>query len=687
MLAVSMQPRTMEQKSREIMSQVGSFQKQLLTFRADNRCQGWWTIGGQVLNRLGSSTSFWSNNQRNQRAVHPTGAILAAMRSTRPLLGWLLLVSSILPLRSIAQARSFEDRVESLWDRAYAEPDSVQQAARALLIDARRADSFHGTVNALELIGECHYYQLAMDSSDHYYQLALKEAQRKNELREEAHIHTSLGSIASELGKRDTALTEFDTALRIWEELKDTAMLCGHEIRLAGTYDRFDLDDLAMRHFVDGMRYCAAKHDSLFIAHALNGIGILHKKQRNYTKALAVLDSARVMYVRLGERFGSAGALNNLGVVYKSLHRYDDARRCYLDGLAIFEEDDYQRGIMSFSQNLGILENLEGRPEKGLAYCTRSLTIANEIGLAATRSEALNEIAKSLLMLDRSTAALDSVDKSIRIAQEAHLPDKEQQAWATRSDILLQLGRPVDAIAALERHQALKDSVFTMEKSAEIDRLQTVYETEERETTIAHLKEQALLEQARKRWLWVGIAAIGLAAFVVVMANLQRLRKDRQLHQAQLRMQELENTRLQEQLDHKRRELTEKALHLAQKNELLRGLELDIEQLRDGRTDANVAALAGKLRFDQQIDQNWEQFTLAFTETRGDFFKQLTARHPDLTRNELRLAALLSMNLGNKEVGTILNVSDEGVKKARYRLRKKIDMRTEDSLEQYLAGI
>ncbi|MCB0778970.1 MAG: tetratricopeptide repeat protein, partial [Flavobacteriales bacterium] len=173
---------------------------------------------------------------------------------------------------------------------------------------------------------------------------------------------------------------------------------------------------------------------------------------------------------------------------------------------------------MSFAQNLGILENLEGRPDKGLAHCSRALAIANSIPLASTQSEALNEIAKSLLMLDRKAEALDSIDRAIAIAADKQLLEKEQQAWATRSEVLEAMGRPAEALTSLRRHLVLHDSLFTRDKSAEIDRLQTVYETEQREATIAHLEEQARLEQDKRRWLRIGIVAMGISAVVIVLA-------------------------------------------------------------------------------------------------------------------------------------------------------------------------
>jgi DNA-binding CsgD family transcriptional regulator len=46
------------------------------------------------------------------------------------------------------------------------------------------------------------------------------------------------------------------------------------------------------------------------------------------------------------------------------------------------------------------------------------------------------------------------------------------------------------------------------------------------------------------------------------------------------------------------------------------------------------------------------------------------------------LMSLLKMNLSSKEIANILNISMEGVKKARYRLRKKLNLSTEESLQE-----
>lgn len=43
--------------------------------------------------------------------------------------------------------------------------------------------------------------------------------------------------------------------------------------------------------------------------------------------------------------------------------------------------------------------------------------------------------------------------------------------------------------------------------------------------------------------------------------------------------------------------------------------------------------------------------------------------------------ALLKINLSSKEIACILNISTDGIKKARQRLRKKMELSPDESLE------
>ena len=65
----------------------------------------------------------------------------------------------------------------------------------------------------------------------------------------------------------------------------------------------------------------------------------------------------------------------------------------------------------------------------------------------------------------------------------------------------------------------------------------------------------------------------------------------------------------------------------------------------------------------------------------------MRSKFPDLTHGDLRLCALFKMGLGTKEVASILAISPDSVKTARYRLRKKLSIDQEEDLMLFIQAI
>lgn len=87
------------------------------------------------------------------------------------------------------------------------------------------------------------------------------------------------------------------------------------------------------------------------------------------------------------------------------------------------------------------------------------------------------------------------------------------------------------------------------------------------------------------------------------------------------------------------------------------------------------------------IDSTWKQFEMRFKDIHPDFYKKLSVKHPSITPAELRLAALLYLNLNTKEIAGILHQTMESVKVSRTRLRKKLAIEDEIKLATYLMQI
>lgn len=67
-----------------------------------------------------------------------------------------------------------------------------------------------------------------------------------------------------------------------------------------------------------------------------------------------------------------------------------------------------------------------------------------------------------------------------------------------------------------------------------------------------------------------------------------------------------------------------------------------------------------------------------------DFIKNLKKKHPNLTKSEIKFCTYIKMRLPIDEILSILNISNEGIKKKKYRIRKKITLGRNDSLEFYI---
>jgi DNA-binding CsgD family transcriptional regulator len=136
------------------------------------------------------------------------------------------------------------------------------------------------------------------------------------------------------------------------------------------------------------------------------------------------------------------------------------------------------------------------------------------------------------------------------------------------------------------------------------------------------------------------------------------------------------------ELDNKSRELSNAALGLIRKNEILLKIKDDLLASK-GETRA-LDRLARLIDSHVESDHDWEIFEASFNQVHDDFFKRLMSDFPDLTPGDLRLAAYLKMNLASKEIAPLLNISVRGVENKRYRLRKKIGLPEDANLTEFM---
>ncbi|MFD1604947.1 triple tyrosine motif-containing protein [Flavobacterium artemisiae] len=158
-----------------------------------------------------------------------------------------------------------------------------------------------------------------------------------------------------------------------------------------------------------------------------------------------------------------------------------------------------------------------------------------------------------------------------------------------------------------------------------------------------------------------------------------------ELENEQLLMK-LRNEQLSQDVDNKNRELAVSTMSLHSKNELLAFIKEDLKKTTPD-DNKNIKSVIRTINDNITEEDSWKVFKEAFDNADKDFLKRIKQLHPLLTPNDLRLCAYLRLNLSSKEIAPLFNISVRSVEIKRYRLRKKMDLKHEIGLVEYILAV
>lgn len=146
----------------------------------------------------------------------------------------------------------------------------------------------------------------------------------------------------------------------------------------------------------------------------------------------------------------------------------------------------------------------------------------------------------------------------------------------------------------------------------------------------------------------------------------------------------VQNEQLELENKSKTKELAASTMGMIRKNEVLSNIKKELNKVADKKSVKSVIQL-----IDENLKQNndWLLFQEAFNNTDSDFLKNIKKLHPSLTPNDLKLCVYLRLNLSSKEIAQLFHISPRSVEIKRYRLRKKLNLKHEDNLVNYILDL
>jgi ligand-binding sensor domain-containing protein/DNA-binding CsgD family transcriptional regulator len=138
-------------------------------------------------------------------------------------------------------------------------------------------------------------------------------------------------------------------------------------------------------------------------------------------------------------------------------------------------------------------------------------------------------------------------------------------------------------------------------------------------------------------------------------------------------------------------ELASTAMNLVHKKEFILRIKDEISKLnklgKETIESGELKKILKRLTAEDNLDEEWDQFSLHFDKVHGNFLNSVKNKYPDLKAHELKLCAYMRLNLSSKEIAQLMSISVRGVEISRYRLRKKLQVPAKEDLFKFLLNL
>lgn len=379
--------------------------------------------------------------------------------------------------------------------------------------------------------------------------------------------------------------------------------------------------------------------------------------------------------------FNRAYAYNRIAAIYDVLpeltfkQRVDSIKKYSELSLTISEKYHFYY-LLGLSQNeLGSLYRLTSMDlELSEYYCSMAFDNFMKAGLyrnAMNTSIILSDIHIRRNELKKATECLYEVIDLLDINENEDVFMRIYLQLAKSHNLLNDYYK---AYEFLSIGRLLEKQIFESIMDEKVNEMSAKYNLALKETEINKNQHKIDLQKKDIRYLSIILIISLITLIITVLFFLMKRRNLKQSHELEV----LETERLKMLFESKNKELAQSLAYNIEKNDILKILKNDIS---NGK---NQKELVGIINSNIDTTKNRQKVLLDFQNLYPNFLPKLTIGHPDLTKNELDLCALLILKLSSHEIAGILSLSDSTINKNRQRLRKKLNLKKEADLYEYL---
>jgi hypothetical protein len=455
--------------------------------------------------------------------------------------------------------------------------------------------------------------------------------------------------------------------------------------------------DLSIKNLYDTQKYIHPTNKKQ-MAQLCSLMGRVYSKLGDYNKAIELNDKATSIFKSIGDSTSVAGCYNERGVMHHFMSEFTVAERFFQRALAI---NRAQRNLKEIATNLNNLCLYRGNTEEKLSFIQEAITINKNLDAQWSLGENYNNMGKQYYYDKQYSKAFEALHKAYEYAHNIGARELICDNYEYSSMVYAAIGDYAQAYKYLEKMQHLSKELQSSNKLRNIEQ-EISYKRYQDQKHATEMQEQIYEIELLKRNLWLlgSILILGLAVSIFLYKWYKR-RKDlqlietryqlelseREVSELKLQQQEMELKNVQSALDDSRQEVTSFAVFLRSRNELLdkiRGMIKEGYKMDNQTLIPHLKKVNAFISQYQSGDKTNSSLLLNIEEKNKEFLDRLALKHPNLTQGEKYLATLLRVNLSTKEISMITGTIPKTINMNRYRLRKSLNLSTEEDLVEYL---
>lgn len=519
-----------------------------------------------------------------------------------------------------------------------------------------------------------------------------KEEQLRKEIEE--YIRKAYENTYSDPVK---AVSYSNTAILKAELSGSADLISTASLALGRSYINLGSFDMGFEAFYNALDKCP-KGNKRLQASITTNIGYLYISLGDVKKAFQFIDRAMEMFAGLEDSTGMANCYNAKGLAYERIGKNAEAEESLKRALLINRQMGDRKNIAANLNNLGLLE---GHPEEKIRYLQEAIQINKSLGANWSLAENYNNLATQYFYRKDYSKALEWLQNAFILANNLSAKELICDNYRYQTWVYTALGNYKKAYENMQHLYELEKDMLSEKKLREIE-LNVADRRFRSQQQELNLKQKELKIKSLQRDMLVMLAC-GLGILFVLALVVWRVRQKRRMvlleaakkieaqqkevMRLQMEKTEEEKRNMEIELEHSKNELTNFACYVRSKNELIEKIKSMIkDSYKEAKPEvkAQLKTINAFITQYQNKEDNLGTLIAEMDRLNAEFLVRLTETHPDLSKNEKQLASLLRIDFSTKDIALLIGSTPKTVNMARYRLRKKLGLETDEGLNAYM---